>query len=177
MRDAETFIREHVRRILAEKKPASRDLKVVRGRIGQGDFKSATKLAGSLADTDSKALVKKLGIEGFEPSGGSPEEKVLSLVKKAISGAPVMREAYAGAEIVQDEEGVPFVRIVAGEGLGNRDAVQYMFLALVAASNEGMLTGINKTVVPGLDTEGMPGIFFRDPGKKKPESKKNEETD
>mgnify|MGYP001549175246 CR=1 FL=1 len=160
MRDTETFIREHVRRILAEKKDASRDLKVVRGRIGRGRFKNVPKLAGSLADTDPKTLVEKLGLEGFELAGAGPEERILSLVQKAITSAPVMREAYGGAEVVQDEEGVPFIRIEPGKGLSPRDAAQYMFLALVAAANTGLLSGINKTVMPGLDSEGRPGIFF-----------------
>jgi len=175
MRDVETFIREHVRRILSEKKPASKDRKVVRGRVGRGQFQKAIRLKGSLADTDPGALVKKLGLEGFEPEGDVAEEKVLGLVRKAISSADIMREAYVGAEIVQDEEGTPFIRIIPGEGLSPRDAVQYMFLALVAASSEGLLSGVNKTVVPGLDAEGMPGIFFQElpaPAKKKePEAK------
>lgn len=161
-RDVETFIREHVRRILTEKKAASADLRVVRGRVGGGAFQKALRLKGSLADTDPGALIEKLRLKGFEPSGAGPEERVLSLVQKAITGAPVMREAYTGAEIVQDEEGTPFIRITPGEGLSPRDAVQYMFLALVAASSVGMLSGINKTVMPGLDPEGMPGIFFQD---------------
>jgi hypothetical protein len=177
MRDAETFIREHVRRILAEKKAASRDLKVVRGRIGRGDWQKATKLAGSLADTDPGALVEKLGLEGFELAGSGPEERVLSLVQKAITTAPVMREAYGGAEVVQDEEGVPFIRIKPGQGLSPRDAAQYMFLALVAAANTGLLSGINKTVMPGLDAEGQAGIFFaeRKAPKKAASSPKGEE--
>jgi hypothetical protein len=93
MRDVETFIREHVRRILSEKKPASKDRKVVRGRVGRGQFQKAIRLKGSLADTDPGALVKKLGLEGFEPEGDVAEEKVLGLVRKAISSADIMREA------------------------------------------------------------------------------------
>lgn len=162
MSDAETFIREHVRRILSEKKPASRDLKVVRGAVGKGGFQKAIRLEGSLADTDPQALVEKLGLEGFELSGEGAEERVLSLVQKAITGASVMREAFAGAELVQDEEGTRFIRIEPGEGLSQRNAVQYIFLALVAASNTGLLSGINRTVVPGLDAEGRAGIFFQE---------------
>ena len=179
MRDAETFIREHVRRILTENQAASRDLKVVRGRIGRGRFKNVPKLSGSLADTDPKALVEKLGLEGFELAGTGPEERILSLVQKAITSAPVMREAYGGAEVVQDEEGVSFIRLEPGQGLSPRDAAQYMFLTLVAAANTGLLSGINKTVMPGLDAEGQPGIFFAErkapkkadsgPKKKEPE--------
>jgi hypothetical protein len=173
MSDAETFIREHVRRILSEKKPASKDLKVVRGAIGKGGFQKAIRLAGSLADTNPKALVEKLGLEGFELSGGSPEERVLSLVQKAITGAPVMREAFDLAELVQDEEGTRFIRIEPGQGLSPRNAAQYIFLALVAASNTGMLSGINRTVMPGLDAEGQAGIFFQE-RKSKPGPKKKE---
>jgi hypothetical protein len=160
MRDVEIFIREHVRRILSEKKAASRSRKVVRGAIGRGNFQRALILKGSLADKDPEALVKKLGLEGFSPSGGSPEEKVLSLVQKARLSDPVMEEAYVGFEMVEDEEGVSFIRLEPGEGLSPRDAVQYMFLALVAADNVGLLEGINKDLVPGLDPEGQPGIFF-----------------
>lgn len=162
MSDAETFIREHVRRILSEKKPASRDLGVVRGDVGGGRFKNVPKLEGSLADTDPQSLVEKLGLEGFELSGDGAEERVLSLVQKAITGASVMREAFAGAELVQDEKGTRFIRISPSEGLSQRNAVQYIFLALVAASNTGLLSGINKTVMPGVDPSNRAGIFFQE---------------
>ena len=173
MSNAETFIREHVRRILSEKRAASKDLKVVRGDVGSGRFKNVPKLSGSLADTDPKALIEKLGLEGFELSGGSAEERVLGLVQKAITGAPVMREAFDLAELVQDEKGTRFIRIEPGQGLSPRSAVQYIFLALVAASNAGMLSGINRTVMPGLDAEGQAGIFFQE-RKAKPAPKKKE---
>ena len=167
MQDVETFIREHVRRILSEKRRASRDLTVVRGRIGKGDFKRESKLAGSLADKDPESLMKKLGLSKFMPSGGSPEEKVLSLIEQAITGVELMRTAYSGASLAQGEDGVKFIRIAHSGDIKPREAVQYLFLVLVAASATGKLKGIGKTVIPGLDLEGAPGIFFEEPKESK----------
>lgn len=176
MRDAETFIREHVRRILAEEKAEPEGARVVRGRVGGGRFRGVPPLSGSLAEKNPKELVKKLGLEGFTPAGSNAEEKVLSLIQKSRSTAPEMREAYAGAEMEEDENGVPFIRLTPNEGLSPRDAVQYMFLALMAARNVGLLKGINKNVKPGLDPEGQAVIFFaeRDEPKKGPAPKKKE---
>lgn len=171
MKDADTFIRNQVRKILLEEtapvpaapaapaapkakseEPAQQGPRVVRGRIGKGNFNKATKAAGSLAEKNPAELVKKLGLQGA--SGGSPIEKVLSIIKQAISGASVMRSAYYKAEIMQDAEGSRFIRIAHSSELSPRDAVQYIFLVFVAAEKEGLLGGIKGQITPGLVRTG-----------------------
>lgn len=175
MRDVDSFVRNQVRKILFEEntspssapatapppapkakseEPASAQQgpRIVRGRVGKGNFSKATKAAGSLAEKNPAELVKKLGIQGA--SGGSPLEKVLSIVKQAISGASVMRSAYRKAEIMQDEGGSRFIRIAHSSEIEPRDAAQYMFLTFIAAEKEGLLAGIKGQITPGLIRAG-----------------------
>lgn len=166
MRDVDSFIRNQIRKILLEenapesapaqkekaKEPEQQGPRVVRGRVGKGNFSKATRQAGSLAEKNPAELVKKLELKGA--SGGSSLEKVLSIVKQAISGASVMRSAYHKAEIMQDESGDKFIRIAHSSEIEPRDAAQYMFLTFIAAEKEGLLAGINGQITPGLVRAG-----------------------
>lgn len=169
MSDVESFIRNQVRRILSEDSaaatssdgkgsqaqaaPERQGPRVVRGRVGKGNFSKATRVANSLADKNPAQLVKNLGLRG--PTGATQEEKVLSVVQQAISSASVMRSAYPGrAEIMQDEDGKKFIRVPHNTEIQIRDAAQYMYLVFLAAQKEGMLAGIKGTVSPGIVNTG-----------------------
>lgn len=171
MSDVKSFIRNQVRRILFEEnqetapaaspssnkgdKPSGeseqRGPRVVRGRVGKGNFSKATKLTGSLVDkspADRAELVKKLGLKAA--SGSTNVDKVMSIVLSAIRGASIMRDTYPNAEIMQDEEGVKFIRISTSSKVEIRDAAQYMYLVFIAAEKEGLLEGINANITPGV---------------------------
>lgn len=167
MSDVESFIRSQVRRILSEDGPVAapngkggqaqaaperQGPRVVRGRVGKGNFSKATRVANSLADKNPAQLVKNLGLRG--PTGATQEEKVLSVVQQAISSASVMRSAYPRAEIMQDEDGKKFIRVAHNTEVQVRDAAQYMYLVFLAAQKEGMLSGIKGTVSPGIINTG-----------------------
>ena len=162
MRDVDSFIRSQVRKILFEdrapeptsapkaksEEPAQRGPRVVRGKIGKGNFSKATKAAGSLAEKNPAELVRKLGLQGA--SGKTDIEKVISIVRQAISGASVMRSAYYTPELMQDSSGDKFIRITHSSEISPRDAAQYMFLTFIAAEKEGLLAGIKGQITPGL---------------------------
>lgn len=171
MSDVKSFIRNQVRRILFEEnqeaapaaspppnkgdKPSGeseqRGPRVIRGRVGKGNFSKATKLTGSLVDkspADRAELVKKLGLKAA--SGSTSVDKVLSIVMSAIRGASIMRDTYLSAEIMQDEEGTKFIRIPTSPKVEIRDAAQYMYLVFIAAEKEGLLAGINADIIPGI---------------------------
>ena len=177
MSDVKSFIRDQVRRILFEENQApapvqapapaapssskedqsssgdsaQRGPRVVRGRVGKGNFSKATKLTGSLVDkspADRAELVKKLGLKAA--NGSTNVDKVMSIVKSAISGASIMRDTYPGAEIMQDEDGTKFIRIATSSKVEIRDAAQYMYLVFIAAEKEGLLAGINANIIPGI---------------------------
>jgi hypothetical protein len=171
MSDVKSFIRDQVRRILFEENQApapaapssskedksssgdsaQRGPRVVRGRVGKGNFSKATKLTGSLVDkspADRAELVKKLGLKAA--NGSTNVDKVMSIVKSAISGASIMRDTYPGAEIMQDEEGTKFIRVATSSKVEIRDAAQYMYLVFIAAEKEGLLAGINANIIPGI---------------------------
>lgn len=158
MQDVEQFIRKHVRKILSE-------ATVIRGRVGPGSWDSVSKMAGSLADSNPGEFVKKLGIEGFNPIGSGPEEKVLSLLRAIMSGPkahPVMREAYGNPELATDEAGKKIILLKHHEELPPRTAVQYAFLALSAAAATGGLSGVGGRVIPGL-VSGRAAVIVEPP--------------
>lgn len=163
MRDVNSFIRDQVRKILLEendgtsespeqkkKEPPQQGPRVLRGRVGKGNFNKATRLAGSLAEENPAELVTKLGLKGA--SGGTDIEKVRSIIDQARQGASVMRTAYIKTEIMKDESNTELVRIGHSSEISPRDAAQYIFLTFIAAEKEGLLGGIQGKIVPGLVT-------------------------
>lgn len=129
-------------------KESNQGPRVVRGRVGGGNFSAAVRAANSLADKNPAELVKKLGLKGA--TGSSNIERVESIVRQAVSGASVMQAAYSKPEIMQDESGNQFIRIPHNTEIKAREAAQYMFLVFQAAQKEGLLGGIKGKIRPGL---------------------------
>ena len=112
------------------------DKKEIKAKIGSGRVKASVSEAGALARKNPKKLMKNLGVDGA-PSADSTEEKVLELVRSAIYGNDVMRQAYTGAKIEKkkDESRV----IITPREIDVRSAVKYMEHTLVAAQRVGFL--------------------------------------
>ena len=113
--------------------------KKITAKIGRGRVKAAVEEAGALARKNPKKLMQNLGVDG-PPGGDSTAEKVLSLVRSAIYGNEVMRQAYAGArELPTKEEGAQSKIAVTPRDLDIRSATKYMQHTLIAASRAGYI--------------------------------------
>jgi hypothetical protein len=92
--------------------------------------------------------MKNLNITGVD--GDTTQKKILSLVRNAIYGTPVMSHAYSGATIQKDPESKSqYIRIVAGD-LGVRDGMLYMLHTITGADNAGILGNLDYNIEVGV---------------------------
>jgi hypothetical protein len=154
-----TFIRNRIQKILREEEEKKKTGTISRGKVGRGRIKDKVKEAKALASKNPKKLMKNLNITSVD--GSSTQEKILSLVRNAIYGTPIMSTAYSGATITQNPETKKkYIRIVPGD-LGSRDGALYMLHTITGADNAGILGSLDLNVEVGVK-DGQIVVEFKE---------------
>lgn len=168
----EKFIRSQIQRILHEAAPSPESPESdkipktggvsAKGRVGRGRVKAEVSEAEALANSDPQKLMSKLKIDSA--SGSTTVEKILSVLKRAVrtlKSTKGLEDAYSSVSIQKTAEGVEYIRIMPDK-LTERDAALYMKHTLIAAQNAGILTDLDKVIVPELAKTGQAVVKFLD---------------
>lgn len=153
----EKFIRNQIRRILSEKakSDAETDDSKSKGGIakvkpGRGRVKAEIREAEALANSNPQALMTKLKISSAP--GDTTLKKVAFVLNRAINTLKTVKgleTAYDRIAQMQTAEGEIYLQIIP-QDLSRRDALLYMNHTLVGAVNAGILTNLDKLVVPEI---------------------------
>ena len=144
------FIRKEIQKILKEEEEEKKKTggSIRRGKVGRGRIKDKVKEAKALASKDPKKLMKNLNISGID--GDTTPKKILSLVRNAIYGTPIMSVAYSGATLATNPSSKEqYIRVVAGD-LGVRDGALYMLHTITGADNAGLLGNLDYNIEVGV---------------------------
>jgi len=157
--NAEQFIIDQVRRIIAEKKEDDEsDSKtrargsVRRGKIGAGGIKADIRKAKAMAHQNPQKLMDNLKIPK-RLEGNTIPKKVLNLVRAAIYGTDLMRKAYSGATL--DETSRKSIIRVMTSDLTPRDGALYMTHTLYGAEKAGILKDTGHEIVVNKGSSGV----------------------
>lgn len=160
----ENFIRNQIRRILVEKSKSdandaesdSRDEKnktkgsIAKVKPGRGRVKAEIREAEALANADPGALMTKLKINSAP--GNTTLQKVAFVLNRAITtlkSTKGLETAYDRVAQMKSADGVDYLQIIPKD-LSPRDALLYMNHTLVGAVNAGILSELDKLVVPEI---------------------------
>jgi hypothetical protein len=107
----------------------------IEASTGSGRYAAGVKEAGALAQEDPKLLMKNLGIKAT--AGSNDIDKILSLLKQALTGADAMKTVYTGLSTIQSgkKSGLKIQVSVIKANSG----VKFIYHALVGARNAGIL--------------------------------------
>ena len=143
------FILKEIQKILREEEEEKKSGgEIRRGKVGRGRIKDKVKEAKALASKNPRKLMKNLNVSGID--GEDTPKKILSLVRKAIYGTPIMSVAYSGATLGTDASTkAPFIKVVPGD-LGLRDGALYMLHTITGADNAGFLGNLDYNIEVGV---------------------------
>lgn len=141
----EKFIREQIKKILAEKSAPQSDQRPVRGsRKNLNPPKVSRK--GALAEVNPVELIKKLKITGAR--GKTPIERTASVLNIAVRALREIDELKGVYGSVAEDKGK--LRVPSG-ALSSDDALEYINHILVASKSAGILTDDVGTSIDGSD--------------------------
>ena len=103
--------------------------------VGRGRWNKDVQEAGALAKENPKQLMKNLNIE----KSGSELQGIVDILKQALSGADVMKRAYAPG-LSQKRQGDMTGIIIKMGDLDSRNGAKYIHHTLIGAKNAGKLS-------------------------------------